>query len=176
MEKLSLTIAERLMDNCCPEPNTGCWLWTAGVSGQAYGSVSINGKDYRAHRLSYETWIGPIQAGLCDCHKCDTPLCINPDHLFLGTPADNNADRDRKGRHKPSGVKGDLHWAHRRPDLRATGERHGMSILDETTVRAIRRRLATGEHLAAIASTFRVGISTIVDIKKGRTWTGVRDE
>lgn len=77
----------------------GCWIWAGAVWGNnSYGCVKFNGRTWNAHRLAYSLEKGEIPAGLCVLHACDTPLCVNPDHLFLGTQKDNIADRARKGR------------------------------------------------------------------------------
>jgi hypothetical protein len=77
-----------------------CWIWTGSKGGtnRAYGNIERRGERYSTHRLSYMLFIGEIPEGMCICHKCDVPACVNPDHLFCGTQADNLRDRDEKGR------------------------------------------------------------------------------
>lgn len=81
-----------------PEPNTGCWLWTATSVKYGYGTFHWRGKDRYAHRVSWELYRGTWPSTLCVLHKCDTPACVNPEHLFLGSRTDNNADCVSKGR------------------------------------------------------------------------------
>ena len=80
----------------------GCWLWTGGVSGYGYGNFIWRGKQVRAHRFVAQVILRLDVDGFEVCHTCDNPLCVNPDHLFVGTPADNARDREQKGR----GIKG----------------------------------------------------------------------
>lgn len=90
--------AELFMEQVQPEPNTGCWLHD-GPNSRGYSYVTVGEQRLRAHRLAWVLFRGPIPDRLLVCHRCDTPCCVNPDHLFLGTHADNNHDRDAKGRH-----------------------------------------------------------------------------
>ena len=122
------TLRERFEEKYEPEPNTGCWLWTNNVSSNGYGLIKLNGRQARAHRVSYELNIGPIPSGLCVCHHCDTPICVNPGHLFLGTVADNVADMVAKGR-----------------QARLHGEAHGRAKVTAADVQEIRRRYASGD-------------------------------
>lgn len=80
------------------QPN-GCWLWTASLDKKGYGKATVNGGGWKlAHRVAWELYRGEIPDGLCACHACDTPACVNPEHLFIGTQQDNVDDMARKGR------------------------------------------------------------------------------
>ncbi len=78
----------------------GCWIWTGARDLGGYGVIWFNAtrRAYKAHRLSYEMHVGEIRAGLFICHRCDTPACVNPAHLFAGTAKDNAIDSSHKGR------------------------------------------------------------------------------
>jgi HNH endonuclease len=100
-------LRERFFQFIAYEPMSGCWLWTGGVNNHGYGLIHP-GKDYQttlsmvfAHRVSWEMHRGPIPDGMDVLHKCDTPPCVNPDHLFVGTHASNMADASKKGRMHP---------------------------------------------------------------------------
>lgn len=88
----------RALSRFIPEPNSGCWLWDGHVDRMGYAVLSIRSRFINGHRVMWEWRNGPIPKGMHVCHKCDVPSCINPDHLFLGTHADNMADKMRKGR------------------------------------------------------------------------------
>ena len=80
------------------DPDAGCLTWTGYRNPKGYGTINVAGTPVYAHRLSWENANGPIPEGKCILHKCDNPPCCNPDHLFLGTRAENNADMVAKGR------------------------------------------------------------------------------
>lgn len=83
-----------------------CWNWTANKDEHGYGKIRINGSLKSAHRISYELFIGSLGIKMLVCHKCDNPSCVNPEHLFLGTPKMNMIDMVDKGR----SMLGEKHW------------------------------------------------------------------
>src|SRR6186713_73310 len=97
---LSQKLIDRFRSKTLQAAN-GCIHWTAGRFTQGYGAFQMDGKSFRAHRVSWEIQNGPIPRGLHLCHRCDNPICVNPAHLFLGTAADNARDRECKKRGRP---------------------------------------------------------------------------
>ena len=92
------TVQERFEEKYIPEPNSGCWLWTASVDGKGYGHMRANGKTVGAHRIAHELYKGPIPDGLEIDHLCRVPSCVNPDHLEAVTRS-VNAKRGTQGEH-----------------------------------------------------------------------------
>lgn len=133
------------------EKTSRCWMWRGARDAHGYGAISVvvdgQKKAIKAHRLSWEFEHGPIAPNEIVCHQCDVPACVNPAHMFIGTIADNNKDRDQKGRNK-----------------QARGEKSGMAILTEHQVRALRRLRATGLSFAKVAARFGVHPVTAFDI------------
>jgi hypothetical protein len=81
-----------------PEPMSGCWIWTGNDNGFGYGLFRIGKRRIMAHRVAWELYCGPIPDGLQANHKCDVPSCVNPNHLYLGTQAENLEDCRQRGR------------------------------------------------------------------------------
>ncbi len=98
-------LKDRFEDKFIPEPNSGCWLWTAGVNQRGYGKMKIKGRVVYAHRVAWSLMVGKIPRNRFICHHCDTPACVNPRHLFIGTSYDNMRDMVKKGRHRGSSVR-----------------------------------------------------------------------
>lgn len=139
------------------QKSDGCWLWTGSRFASGYGQLKVGGKratPQRAHRISWELHFGPIPSRLVVCHSCDTPLCVRPDHLFLGTNADNSADMTSKARQ----IKGEHHWA---------------AALTEPIVRTIREKHAMGSTIMELARQYSRSHGCISHIVHGRSWKHV---
>ncbi len=127
---------------------SGCWEWLGPRHWLGYASIWVEGKNQPVHRVSYQTFKGPIPKGLYVCHTCDNPPCINPKHLFLGTHIDNIKDAVSKGRH-------------------ARGEKNGHAVFTEKEILKIR---ASSENCSALARKYEVNPTTIQKIKKRISW------
>lgn len=128
-------LMERFMDYVFPEPNSGCWLWSGGWTSSGYGIFGWPGHTNRAHKAIWEILFGPVSRGLVVRHKCDVRCCVNPQHLILGTSADNSADMVSRGR-AATGIR---HGSHRFPDRwkgRALSEEEKAAIARRVSARA----------------------------------------
>lgn len=138
-----------------------CWLWTAYTDDWGYGQIGrgrCGERKIRAHRVSWTLHFGPIPNGLFVLHSCDNPPCVRPDHLWLGTNADNNRDAASKGRS-------------------ACGESNGQSKLTEHQVKMIRRLRATTTFTQAqIARRFGIAQSMVSMIERRHKWKRVSME
>ncbi len=98
--QVTRTLQERFDEKWLLDTRSGCWLWTGATSSHGYGRIFWNGTVYRASRISWFLRHGVLPPEeLHACHHCDTPACVNPDHIFLGTRSDNHQDSIAKGRH-----------------------------------------------------------------------------
>lgn len=142
-------------DKIIPEPNSGCWLWTACVNMHGYGKVSLKGKLVKAHRASYIISSGEIPKGLVIMHKCDTPACVNPAHLIAGSQNDNLADMRRKNRAFV---------------FKNFGENNGRALLNKKQVDEIRALSDNGIASKEIAKIYGVNYYVVYRIVSNQTW------
>lgn len=140
----------RIETNSIPEPNSGCWIWLKCLNHHGYAHLTYKGKQHRGHRLSWETYHGPIPDGLLVLHRCDNRACVNPEHLFVGTYADNMGDMIKKGR-----------------DRHDRGERASRAILTERDVIEIRTSTLSLTELCKRYSAHR---NTIDAVLKRQSW------
>jgi hypothetical protein len=147
-----IPLIDRFLPKVSEDAVSGCWLWNAKQDALGYGWMRIGHKKgvVPAHRVSWILFKGPIpqhngpKARMLVLHKCDNPSCVNPDHLFLGTDADNCADRDKKGRLS--------------------------SKLKESDVRSIRKFLSSGMKPKEISGKYQVSTWAIEAIRSNRRW------
>jgi hypothetical protein len=133
----------------------GCWVWKATQHRKEYGQFYVHNKPVAAHRFSYELHYGQVPEGFYVCHNCpdgDNPACVNYNHLFAGTPADNTHDMQNKGRN-------------------AFGEKIGNSKLQPSQVLEIRSLYASGQYgVVQLAEMFGVDFTNISAITNRKTW------
>jgi len=145
-----------------PVDPDACWEWIGSKASSGYGSMMIDKKDnYLVHRFSWELHHGPIPDGMFICHQCDNPLCVNPNHLFCGTPLDNMRDMIAKGRQV------------RIEPPHLCGEDHPRATLTQEQVNEMRSLYASGNYtiadLALRYDTTRSNANLIVLWRSWRT-------
>lgn len=129
-----------------------CWLWTGHIHKKTgYGNLSYHGKQQGAHRVAYQIAVGPIPDWMSVLHRCDVRACVRPDHLFLGTQADNIEDMQKKNR----GSFGEKRWSAR---------------LSEEAIRIIRAAYIPRKNTGELARRFGVNPRHIVAIVRCERW------
>lgn len=158
-------IREKIRESVMIEPFSGCWLWTRGCFSHRSGPQQDRPAIYItreigqvfAYRAAYEAWKEKIPQGMCVLHRCDTSICVNPGHLFLGTLTDNMRDASAKDRVK-------------------SGERHHNAKLKAWQVLEIRACHARGETtFRALADAFGVGYNAVYLAVSGKTWKALKE-
>lgn len=147
------SLSERFEALCIPEPNSGCWIWLGKLNPYGYGViVRFNELTDLAHRVSLELIGRKASKGQLVCHRCDNRSFVNPEHLFVGSHADNSRDMAAKGR-------------------AATGERNSRTKLTINQVLEIKRSSLSSKDLSAM---YGVCQKTVRNYKSGATWRRVR--
>ncbi len=139
-----------------------CWYWAAHKNSKGYGQFGIGGKAVKATHVAIALDGRPLPPGAIVMHSCDNPSCVNPKHLLAGSVADYNADRKRKGRYPntfPS-------------TKRAIGVDNGRAVMTVDIAKQIKESSLSCQKLAR---HFGVGVSTVSDVRRGRTWRHVQD-
>jgi len=137
-----------------PDDPDACWLWTGYISENGYGIFGVSGRQYKAHRVSYFIEHGRIENDRLVLHRCDVRACVNPAHLFLGTPKDNSQDALKKGR-----------------NTKLYGEQNGKAKLTRAAVLAIRRICKRGGvYQKTVAKQFGVSAATVSYVINGGRW------
>jgi hypothetical protein len=138
-----------------PIPETGCWIWAGNSTDRGYGQIIIGGKKYYAHRVIYEqTFNVKLDKKDVICHVCDNPSCVNPQHLFRGTQADNLKDMAKKGRS-------------------TRGEKNPMAKLTDGVVEVIKGSIAMGAKDTDIAERFGISRAAVNAIRNNKRWAHV---
>jgi len=132
-----------------PVTESGCWLWLGSSNPGGYGRLQVGGRLTLAHRHSFELAFGPIEPGMCVLHTCDTPCCVNPAHLRLGTQKDNVTDMINK---KRDGIR---------------GERNAGRKLSRAQVDAIR---CDNRGSLIVAAEFHISRSHVYALRRDKFW------
>jgi hypothetical protein len=159
-----------LQENSIPITECGCRIWLNGTDKDGYGQTWFQGRNIRAHRLSYLLNKGPLHPDQVVMHSCDIPSCINPEHLSPGTSIENTSDRHRKGR--TNVAHGDAHYMRRSRFVRA-GEKCPTVKLVESDVLQIRELFAQGHNQSQLAQRFSVSRTCISAIVTRRNWSHI---
>lgn len=148
-------IKERFEAKFIPEPNSGCWLWEATTNPDGYGRFRYKGTLTGAHRVSLMLYKEQENKNLCVLHRCDTPCCVNPEHLYFGTHSENMKDRQSKGRGKFPGHKGDTHYR---------------SQLTSEDVQVIKKEISKGVSDSVLGMLYGISAGAIGNIRRGKNW------
>lgn len=153
--KIHKTLKDSIESKYTKKSDNECWNWRSYKGTGGYGNFTFNGKVYISSRASYEVYVGKIPENMHVCHKCDNRACVNPNHLFVGTVADNMRDMVNKNRS-------------------AKGSNHSQAKLNESQVKKIKQMLKQNITHTEIAAMFNVGREAISKINQGIRWGHIK--
>ncbi len=147
------SLLKMVVEYSIPEPNSGCWIWLRATTKNGYGKIFYKKNSYLMHRVSAFVFnkIESMSTKLFVCHTCDNRICINPDHLFIGTNQDNIRDMILKKRHNH-------------------GQTHPRSKLTDADVMGIREKISLGHSIKSVAKLYNISECNISQIKNNKTW------
>ena len=155
VKTLEIEVTEHLKAKFWPKVKQGapdeCWPWTGSLNSKGYGHFRISKRIAVAHRVSYTIHFGPIPQGLFICHRCDNPVCVNPNHLFAGTNRENVDDMLSKGR-------------------QCRGEDHQLAKLSDEKIGEIRMRWATRLTQQKLADEYGISVGALNIALYHKTW------
>jgi hypothetical protein len=148
-------ILDRIVAKSQPDINTGCWVWSGFTDRDGYGTIKVSGISRRAHRVAYEVWHGPIAENLVVRHRCDNASCVNPNHLLVGTHAENVQDMDARGRRT----------------IQLGPKNNGVKVSVDQVIAAFTDRRAT----SVVARDLGMTRENVGMIRRRRSWRSVTD-
>lgn len=151
-EKNAVTFQARFLEKIHRTGN--CWLWMGSKGQDGYGHLTVDATKTYAHRAAYELFVGPIPTGKWVLHHCDNPSCVNPDHLFLGTNADNQRDSEAKGRGRGG----------------ERNKQHKLTLGQVQEIRGLYQRGSCEFGASALGRRYGVGTTEVCNIVHARTW------
>lgn len=154
MGKWNLPLSMRIENNSMPVTDCGCQIWLGTKNSRGYGLISVNKKVLTAHRASWIAFRGNVPNEMHVLHHCDVKLCVNPDHLFIGTHKDNMDDRDRKGRNKP------------RPGILNSNAK--LTVADILAIRS------SSDGCCKLAKKYGMNKTSMARIRSGKRWKCVQ--
>jgi len=176
MPRPRMSLREKLEKYTLRSDQENCWIWIGPKFRYGYGKLDLcvnhKNKTFSAHRCAWENAFGPIPTGLLVCHRCDNPLCVNPDHLFLGTNKENSQDMVLKGR----SLKGDKNPLRIHPELVRRGELIHTSVIKECDVHMIRKMYSKSMSVKEIAYKLGVTKKIVYNVLGGRAWAWLKEK
>lgn len=164
-------VLKRFLEKYKVEEN-GCWTWLGNkLQKSGYGRMWFNRKQDYAHRVSFWLFKDTLLEDHYICHTCDNPSCVNPEHLYQGTPTDNT--NDKVNRKRCNAKSGNAHWSREKPHLVKKGNRHSSAKLSDVQILEIREKYANGVIARRLAEEYAVSEGHMNNIVHRKVWTHI---